>query len=182
MKKLFRVATAVSTLILASATAGAEVKLAFVDMQRAVKEVDEGKKAFKRLKRVYNKYQKEIRNKEKEVKQFQEDLKKQSLVLTEDAKKQKAAELQRKFLEFQNMYMEKQKKLQERESKLMGPIISKLVKIVQAMGASGDYTMIFEKTDSRIIWAQASMDLTNEVIRRYNASKGQKETATKKEE
>jgi len=53
---------------------------------------------------------------------------------------------------------------------------------VQALGSSGEYSMIFEKTDSRLIWAQASMDLTNEVIRRYNAGKGQKEVSDKKEE
>ena len=43
------------------------------------------------------------------------------------------------------------------------------------MGSSGDYTMIFEKTDSRIIWAQSSTDLTNEVIRRFNSGKAKKE-------
>jgi outer membrane protein len=170
MKKL----VAVSVLALgaiAARAAAAELKIAYVDMQRAVKEVEEGKRAFKKLRRAFNKFQKQIRKKEEEVKRFQEDLKQQSLVLTDDAKKQKQAEFQRKLMEFQTLYLEKQKDLQQRESKLMGPIIARLVKVVQEIGQTGEYTAVFEKTDSRLLFAQPSLDLTNEVIRRYNARK-----------
>ena len=32
--------------------------------------------------------------------------------------------------------------------------------------------MVFEKTQSSILWAPKHLDLTNEVIRRYNAGEG----------
>jgi len=156
------------------AAGAADLKLGYVDMQRAVKEVEEGKRAFKKLRRTYNRYQKEIRKKEQDLKKFQEELKKQALLLTEDAKKQKGQELQRKVLEFQNLYLEKQRDLQQRESKLMSPIIGRLVKLVQQLGERGEYTMILEKNDSRILFAQQSLDLTNEVIRLYNSGKKKK--------
>ena len=56
---------------------------------------------------------------------------------------------------------------------MMAPIIGKIVKVVQALGGSGEYTMILEKTDARILWAQPALDLTNEVIRRYNTGKSE---------
>jgi outer membrane protein len=77
-------------------------------------------------------------------------------------------------LEFQNLYLEKQRDLQQRESKLMSPIIGRLVKLVQQLGERGEYTMILEKNDSRILFAQQSLDLTNEVIRLYNSGKKKK--------
>jgi len=152
-----------------STAAYAELKLAYVDMQRVVKESNAGKRAFRTLKKRYNRYQKEIRKKENAIKAYQESLKQQAMMLTDDAKRQKAADLQRKVLEFQNFYVEKQKDLQSREQKMMGPIITKIAKLVQTLGSGGEYTMILEKTDARILWAQPALDLTNEVIRRYNA-------------
>jgi outer membrane protein len=172
MKKLASTLALLIALISGRSVAhAAEIKIGYVDMQRAVKEVEEGKKAFKKLKKKYNRYQKEIKAKEEEVKKFQEEIKKQSVVLTEEGKKQKAVEMQRKLLEFQNAYLEKQRDLQQREGKLMGPIINKLVRLVQEMGATGEYTIILEKTDSRLLWAQQSLDITNELIRRFNSAK-----------
>lgn len=174
MMKFATITTGVSALLLASlafpSPAGA-LKVAYVEMQRALRQTNDGKSAFKKLKRVYKKYQKQIRKKEKALKKLQKKLKKQALVLTQKARAAKARGLQRKFLEFQAFYMDKQKKLQKRESKLMAPIIKCLMRHVQDMGSSGDYTMIFDRADSRLVYAQPSLNLTNELIRRYN-SKG----------
>jgi len=167
----------VSMLVLAgvflfTGTAYAELKLAYVDMQRVVKESNDGKKAFRRLKKTYTRYQKLIKKKEEEIKAFQESLKQQAMMLTEDAKKTKAQELQRRVLEFQNFYVEKQRDLQQREQKAMAPILGKIVKLVQGIGSAGEYTMVLEKSESRILFAAPSLDLTNEVIRRVNGGKG----------
>jgi outer membrane protein len=157
--------------LLFGGVAFAELKLGYVDVQRAIRDTSDGKKAYKKLKRTYNRYQRQIKKKEDAIKKFQAQLKDQAMMLTDDAKKQKAEELQKMVIEFQQTYINKQRELQGREAKVMGPIINRLVKVVQTIGQSGDYTMIFEKGDSRLLWAQPALDLTNEVIRRYNSRK-----------
>jgi outer membrane protein len=153
---------------LLSTEALAQLKLGYVDMQRAVKEIGDGKKAYKKLKRIYNRYQKQIKKKENAIKKFQQQLKDTGMMLTDEAKRQKAMEMQKMVAEFQQIYVEKQRDLQTREAKIMGPILKKLGKVVGVVGQGGDYTMIFEKADSRLLWAQPALDLTNEIIRRYN--------------
>ena len=45
-------------------------------------------------------------------------------------------------------------------------------RILGKMGKSGKYTMIFEKTESSLLWAEPHLELTNELIRRFNAGEG----------
>ena len=169
MKKLLSV-IACCAAWLVSTEALAELKLGFVDMQRAMQEIGDGKKAYKKLKRIYNRYQKQIKKKETAIKKFQQQLKDTGMMLTDEAKRQKAGEMQKMVAEFQQIYVEKQRDLQTREGKIMAPILKKLAKVVGVIGQGTDYTMIFEKADSRLLWAQPALDLTNEVIRRYNAN------------
>ncbi|MEZ4468705.1 MAG: hypothetical protein R3F60_20250 [bacterium] len=41
--------------------------------------------------------------------------------------------------------------------------------------------MVFEKTESSILWAPQSLDMTNELIRRYNAGEGKADKEPKKD-
>src|SRR5262245_28424487 len=77
----------------------ADLKLGYVDLQRALNEVDEGKTAKASLKREFDQKQKLLDEKQEELKRMKADLDKQSVVMAEDAKKEKQGELDRKFIE-----------------------------------------------------------------------------------
>lgn len=147
------------------------LKIGFVDLQRALNTVKEGQKAINRLKRLFKKMKRDLDNRQKKVKVFQEQIKKQSLVLTESAKKKKLEEYRKMLIELQQTYIEKQRKINTMERKMKRPILNKMGLILQKIGNRENFTMIFEKTESSILFAQSHLDLTNQLIRMYNARK-----------
>ena len=144
-------------------------KIGFVDLQRALNEVADGKSAKARLKRDFADKQKALDEKQVQVKKFKEDLEAQVMMLKEDARMQKGQELQRQMLELQNLYVGLQKELSAKEAKETKKIFAKMHKLIEKIAADGGYTMILEKTESSIIYALPSMDLTAELIKRYDA-------------
>jgi Skp family chaperone for outer membrane proteins len=77
-------------------------------------------------------------------------------------------EFQNKLLELQQVFMKEQQELQSAEAKQLGAITEKMKKIVAEIGQQGGYTIILEIQDARLLFAKPHLDLTNEVIRKYN--------------
>jgi outer membrane protein len=167
MRNALRISAAL--LALAAGAARAEVKLGVVDLQRALNEVDEGKAAKAVLKHDFDEKQKQIDAKKVEFEKMKAEFDKQSVVMADQAKREKATELDRKALELQQLFMQLQKDLSEREREVTRGIFEKMAAIVRDIAEADGFTMVLERTDAGIVYAPVSLDLTNELIRKYNA-------------
>jgi outer membrane protein len=153
---------------LAPARAEADTKLGYVDLQRALNEVDEGKAAKAQLKRDFDEKQKRLDKEQEELKRLKSDFDKQAVVMSDQAKKDKQQELDRKFVEVQGLFVQLQKELSEREREVTRGIFDKMGSIIREIAEADGFTMVFEKTDAGLLFAPVSLDLTNELIRKYN--------------
>jgi outer membrane protein len=162
-------AAAVLAASLLPAAARAEVKLGFVDLQRALNEVDEGKAAKAQLKKDFDEKQKVLDQKTDEVKRLQADFEKQAMVMSAEAKAQKATELDRRKMEVQELYLKLQQDLSGREREVTRGIFAKMQAIARDIAEAEGFTMIFERSDAGLVYAPISLDVTNELIRKYNA-------------
>ncbi len=156
---------------LAGAQARAELKIGYVDLQRAIAETEEGKKAKAELKRIFQKKQEALNKQQDELKKAQEDYESKRLLMTPEARAKAESELKEKYVALQTALMTHQKDLSKREAQVMQKILAKMERILREIGESQGFTLILEKGESRILYALPSMDLTNEVIRRYNDMK-----------
>src|SRR5436305_11905715 len=96
-------------LLLAAGGAFAQaMKIGYVDVQRAVQEVEEGKAARTRLKAELDKKRDDLDVKRANLEKMKTEYDKQAPVLSEDAKKKKQEELQKAFVEAQNQANEMQ--------------------------------------------------------------------------
>lgn len=144
--------------------------IGYVNLQRAVIEVEEGKRAQASLQKKIDEKKKAIEPKEAELKALRDTLEKQSVVKKDDAATRKQrAEFQQKLIELQQTMMKEQQELQGIEQKELSAITAKMRKVIDQIGREGGYTLILESTDARLLFAKAHLDLTNEVIRKYNA-------------
>lgn len=155
-------------LVLAPVLGRAEQKLGVVDLQRALNEVDEGKAAKALLKKDFDEKQKHLDAKKNEFDKLQGDLEKQSVVMSDAAKKERAAELDRRARELQGLFVQLQKDLSERERDATKGIFDRMANIVREIAEADGFTMVLEK-GAGVVYAPASLDLTNELIRKYNA-------------
>jgi len=156
------------SLALLPATARAEQKIGYVDLQRALNEVDEGKAAKALLKKDFDEKQKQLDVKKNEFEKLQADFEKQAVVMSEQARKDKGQDLDRRARELQALFVNLQKDLSERERETTRGIFDKMSAIVREIAEADGFTIVLEK-GSGIVYAPPSLELTNELIRKYNA-------------
>lgn len=167
-------------LTLCASTALADIKIAYVDMQRALLEVEDGKTAKGKLEAMKKDRQEKLDARQEELRTLQKAFEAQKDFMKEDVRKAKEEEFRTKLGELQLTYAKLQKELAEEEAKLTKGIFARMARILKAMGEAEGFSMVFEKTESSILWAPQSLDITNEVIRRYNAGEGKEAKEDKK--
>lgn len=167
MKRTLLSTLVVAALAAAPAPGRAEQKIGFVDLQRALNEVDEGKAAKGLLKRDFDEKQKHLDAKKAEFDKLQADLEKQAVVMSDAAKKERAAELERRARELQGLFMQLQKDLSDRERDATKGIYDRMAAIVKEIAEADGFAAVLER-GAGVVYAPASLDLTSELIRKYN--------------
>lgn len=165
--RLARFAAVLVAVTAAAQVARAEQKMAFVDLQRALVEVDEGRAAKGKLKGEFDKRQKTLDAEQDALKKDKEDLDKRAMAMTEDARRAKEQELMQKLQDVQKHYMTMQQELSEQERQATQGIFQKMEGIIGEIAQTEGLTFVFDK-NAGLVYAPPSLDLTNELIRRYN--------------
>lgn len=155
-------------LLVVSFTANADIKIGFVDMQKAIQETATGKKAKKDLEDDFNKKKKELEKLEAEIKKKGEDFEKRSMTMNEDARMKKQAELQGEMRKYQENAAKAQMDIQKRERELTQPIVTKLRGILEEIAKKEDFTVILEKAENSVMWAKKEIDLTDRIIKEHD--------------
>ncbi len=146
----------------------ADQKIGYVDLQRALNEVEEGKTAKAVLQKDFAEKQKTLDAKKAEFEKAQADFEKQAVVMSEAARKDKAQDLDRRARELQALFVNLQKDLSDRERDATRGIFDRMNAIVREIAEADGFTYVLEK-GAGIVYAPPSLDLTNELIRKYNA-------------
>lgn len=175
--KLSRHAVTLVAALLLAATApklyAQTTRIAVVDLQRALNETEDGRRAKARLKRLFKQRQDSLDKSQNALKQQKEQI--EQLVKTganEKVLQERAAEYQKALIELQSKYMEYQRELAEQESQLTREIIARMERILRRIGQSEGYTLILERNEGGVVWVPSNLDVTDQVIQRYNAGEG----------
>jgi outer membrane protein len=175
-------AIAAAALVLAPVAArAADLKIGYVDLQRALEEIDEGKGAKAQLKKDFDEKQKQLDQRTDEVKRLDADFQKQSMVMAPDAKAAKASEIERKKVEVQQFFVSLQQDLATREREVTRGIFDKMIGMVRELAEAESFTVVLDR--NAVLFAPPSLDVTNELVRKYNArfGNGKKDAAKKAE-
>ncbi len=158
--------------------ARAQQKIAFVDLQRALNEVEEGKAAKANLKAEFDKKQKLLDDRKAEFDKLRGDFEKQASVMSEETRREKQADLEKKGMELQSLFVQMQKELSDREREATKGIFEKMHGLVREIADTEGLAMVI--TGEALVYAQPSLDVTNELVRKYNARFKGGATATPK--
>jgi outer membrane protein len=149
----------------------AEVKIGFIDMQKAIQETAAGKKAKKELEDEFNKKKKDLDKREAEIKKMGEEFEKKSMAMNEEARAKRQAEIQGEMRKYQDTAGKSQMEIQKRERDLTQPIVSRLRTILDELAKKEDFSFILEKSEQSVMFAKKEFDLTERVIREFDGSK-----------
>jgi len=151
-----------------SAAIAEDVKIATVDLQKALLSVEAGKKARSSLEKESQQKMAELKGEQTAIQKLSEEFKKQSLLLSDDARMKKQTELQQRYMKFQEKTVRTQQGMQVRERELTEPLLNKLKTIIGELAKKNNYTVVLEKSQSAVLFSQEKDDLTDEVIKLFN--------------
>jgi len=149
----------------------AELKVACVDIQRAVNECNGGKEAKKAIIKEVQQYQRLAAEKQKELQTLKESLDKQNPLLNPEAKATKEKEFQNKLREFQRWVEDTQNEINQKRLELERNISIGLLKVIRKIGADEGCVLILEKNENIVLFGSKSIDLTDRVIKAYDLQK-----------
>lgn len=168
LKCLASLALAGSLLVAGASSAKAEEqKIGYIDMQKAIQETSDGKKAKKDLEKEFNAKKSELQKKESDLKKMNDDLQKKASALSDEVRNKKMQELQTEALKFQREVGESQMTIQKKERELTQPILEKLQEAMAKVAKESGYTLILEKSEQSVLWAKKDLDLTDAVVKEY---------------
>ncbi len=147
--------------------------IGYVNLQRAILEVNEGKRAKVKLQKTFEKKSLGIKAEEKKLLALRDEIQAQLAgqsadALRDPAIRARAMAFEKKKIEVQQALMKERQELQQLEQKALLIITKKMRKVIKTIGKSGRYSLILELQDARMLYAKPHLNLTNEVIRKYN--------------
>ncbi len=155
----------------ASAAATQELKLGYVDFNRALNETKEGQTAKKKLEDEFKERQQKLDIIQSELKKMKEEFEKKRLILSQEALKKKEEEYRNKFMELQQKLATAKQEMAQKEAALTVGVLDKLKDIVKEIGKKENYALILEKSQEVVLYAPDIDDLTDKVIKICNKGK-----------
>jgi outer membrane protein len=161
------------TLMLAAALpalpAFADFKVGIVDLQRAVNESAAGKKAKDQFKVEFEKMQNGLKSEKDALDKLKDDLDKKSAVLNDDQRKAKADDFERRRRDLRRKLEDSDAELRKKDQDLTGSILKDLAVVIQQIGEREGYTVILENSSSSVLYGSKSIDITDSVIKAFDA-------------
>ncbi|HKN19594.1 MAG TPA: OmpH family outer membrane protein [Dissulfurispiraceae bacterium] len=155
----------------------ADMKLGFVDIDRAANDSEEGKKAVIGLKDFMSSRQSTISERGKDIEKMKSDLDKQGAIMSPDAKKAKIEEVERSEREFQRMVSDANQEFEKKRRELTESVYKEIIDIVVKFGQEEKYTVILPVQS--LLYSDKALDITDIIIKKFNERKGVKPAAGK---
>ena len=154
-------------------------KIAFVVLQRVVAESAEGKLASARVQALQQKKVAELNERQKAAQGLQEKLDKSGAVMSEAARADLTKQVERANVDIQRATQDAQAEVQELQQQLQEEFQRRIAPIIEAVGKEKGLHYIFNGPDSGLVWADASLDITNDVVKKFDQAKPAPPTAAK---
>ncbi len=150
--------------------AHAQMKIAVIDLRRAVADTEDGLRMKGKLQELFDVRQGEYEKKEKAYGASKSELERLSKggKTPEAELRKKYAVMEKLALELQATGMSFRREMQQRESELMAPILTKLNALVRRLAGTNGYDMVFDHRS--VPYFRNDLDITDRVIQMYNAA------------
>ena len=154
--------------------AAQEIKLGFIDAEKVVQSFSGYKDAETQFEKQREAWNLELDARSRELKAMEEDFKAQELMLSDEKKREKLAELEKRRRDLELYYQQifgPSGEAARKNEELLRPILERVNRTIQDYGAQEKYTMIFDSSSQGVAYAAPGVDLTGKIIERLNAAK-----------
>ncbi len=163
----------------------ASMRVAVVDIQRAVAESKAGKKARATLEKEKKRLEvkliakrRGLENMVKQIRDLQLEIQQKGPIWRPEERDRKTQELRRRRRAFsrredelKRLVQESRRDLEGRQRKLMSSLIKQTREVVQEIAREGKYELIIDRNVGGVLFVTKGMDITDSVIQLYDKKK-----------
>lgn len=157
-----------SVAICGNAHASPDVKVGYVDVQKALSTSKLGTEAQKKYEEQVKKAQTKLDTKKEEFERAQGEFSKQKESLSEKARAEREEKLLGLEKELKRSFQDSQEQLRRENMKLVGELVKKIKDIVDEMGKQDGFTVILEKGAQSVLYADSQIDITERVVKEFD--------------
>ena len=146
-------------------------KVAYVVLQRIANESADGRVATTRIQALQQKKAAELTNKQTQLASLQAKLEKEGSVMSASAAGDLQKQIEKINVEVQRFTQDAQAEVQELQQALQGEFQQRLEPVLQVVAAEMGLQFIFNGPDAGLVWADAALDISSEVIKKLDSAK-----------
>ena len=147
-----------------------EIRVGYVDMQRAIDESRVGRQAKKEFEEEYGKTKTVLEQKKQEFENLKGAFAKQHDSLNEQARREKQEKLISMEKDLKRSFQDSEDMLRRKNSALLSELVKQLRDVVADYGREQGFTLILEKGAAPVLFADNRIDVTGDVVKLFDQS------------
>ena len=145
-------------------------KLAVINVDRLVTDSALGKEAFARVKKIADQKKEEADKLTKELREMEQKLADQGATLADDKKESLQKTYQEKAIAFKRFQDDANRDLETAQKKELSDLERRVFPVINQVGKEKGFTMIFNKFQSGLVYADETVDITDDVLKQFNTT------------
>ena len=159
------------TALVAQGVAEQVFQVAVVDSQKTLQNSKEGKKAIATLQAKEQKINDQLAEIDKKILDMDTKLKTQRLVMTFEAQEHLSFDLDNLKTERKRVAEDSLKEWQRLQFQLFNKVREEVNPIIENVAKEKGFSLVLDTASNSVVYFSLSVDITDEVIKRYDASK-----------
>ncbi len=145
-------------------------KIGVINVERLVQESALGKEAFNRVKKLNDQKKEEGDKLSKELREMEQKLADQGQALADDKRDALQKSYQEKAIAFKRFQDDANRDLEAAQKKELSELERRVFPVINQVGKERGFTLIFNKFQSGLVYAEDAVDITDEVLKVFNTT------------
>jgi len=152
-----------------SAGAADVAKIGVIDFQKILENSDPGKAAQMEITHEGKKMEAELKKKGDEIETLKSNFEREAVVMSKEKRDEKEREIRISINDIKTMQTKYRSDFKQLEARLVAGIQKEVFKVVETIGKEEGYLLIIERREAGVMYFPTKIDVTDKVIKRYNA-------------
>jgi len=161
---------ATAALVALPASAQSAQKVGVIEVQRIVQDSAVGKESLARIQKVSTAKQEDLTKRQTELRDLEKRIQEQGKSLSEEAMEKLQKDYQQKALDLKRFQDDAQRELEELQRRELTDLEKKVLPVIEAVSKELGYTLVSNKFQSGLLYADDAVDLTAAVIQKFNTA------------
>ncbi len=169
--KSWLIAAATASCLVPATLSAQALKIGVVDMQRAIVQTVEGKKAEAAFTARLEEHRKNIEGRQKQIEDAQNKLKTQDRLLDDKVRAERTRDIERQTTDLNRIQEDAQRDLETLRNDLMKPIAEVAESVVNAYAKEQNFSIIIDRSNPQndsILYVNENIEITNIIVKRID--------------